>query len=364
MLPLPSHARSTATRGVILALMLAAAVGAGLRAEVIEQVLVKVNGEIFTKTDLENRQIARIREIQGQRVDLSTDNQELRKLLDQLTPSILVDAVDEMLVVQRGKELGYTLADEQFQSVLQNIRTQNKLEDDEQFEAALKQEGLTLADLRRNLERQMIWQRVQQNEVVNRVALTEEEARAYYDSHLSEFTTPAAVTLREILIATPADSQGVNVAADDAAQERISAIRLRALKGESFETLATELSDSPSRANAGLVGPIRLADLSADLRKIIEGMKVGDVSQPLRTPRGYQLLKLESSTPEETTPFEEAREQIAEGVLTGKREREFFRYLERLRMQAIIEWKNPEIQRAYEQGLEQQAASLAAAPSN
>jgi parvulin-like peptidyl-prolyl isomerase len=348
----------------ILALMLAATVAAGLRAEVIEQVLVKVNGEIFTKTDLENRQIARIREIQGQRVDLSTDNQELRKLLDQLTPSILVDAVDEMLVVQRGKELGYTLADDQFQSVLQNIRTQNKLEDDEQFEAALKQEGLTLADLRRNLERQMIWQRVQQNEVVNRVALTEEESRAYYDSHLSEFTTPATVTLREILIATPADSRGVNVAADEDAQERISAIRLRALKGENFEMLATELSDSPSRANGGLVGPIRLADLSADLRKIIEEMKVGDVSQPLRTPRGYQLLKLESSTPEETTPFEEAREQIAEGVLTGKREREFFRYLERLRMQAIIEWKNAEIQRAYEQGLEQQAASLAALPSN
>src|SRR5207302_1669410 len=83
------------------------------------------------------------------------------KTLDEITPDILVDAIDEMLVVQRGKELGYTLGDAQFQSVLENIRTQNKLENEEQFQNALKQEGLTMADLRKNLERQMIWQRVQ-----------------------------------------------------------------------------------------------------------------------------------------------------------------------------------------------------------
>ena len=45
----------------------------------------------------------------------------------------------------------------------------------------------------------MIWQRVNQNEVVNKVAMTEEEARAYYDSHQTEFTTPSSITLREIL---------------------------------------------------------------------------------------------------------------------------------------------------------------------
>ena len=171
------------------------------RAEIIEQILVKVNGEIFTKTDLENRQVARLRDLQGQKFDLKDPNsEELRKLLDQITPDILVDAVDEMLVVQRGKELGYTLGDTQFQGVIDNIKTQNKLGNEEQFQAALKQEGLTLAELRKNLERQMIMQRVQQNEVVNKVAMTEDEARAYYDSHLTEFTTPASVTLREIVI--------------------------------------------------------------------------------------------------------------------------------------------------------------------
>ena len=114
----------------------------------------------------------------------------------------MVDAVDEMLIVQRGKELGYKLSDEQFKSVVDNIKKENKLETDEQFQAALKSESMTMADLRRNLEQQMIVQRVQQNEVLGKVGVTDEEARKYYDAHLTEFTTPPTVGHRKPL-ATP-----------------------------------------------------------------------------------------------------------------------------------------------------------------
>ena len=349
-------------RSVLILLALLALAAGVARAEIIEQILVKVNGEVFTKTDLETRQVARLRDLQGQKIDLkSNNNDELRKILDEITPDILVDAVDEMLVVQRGKERGYSLGDTQFQTVLENIRTQNKLESEEQFQAALKQEGLTLADLRKNLERQMVWQRVQQNEVVNKVAMTEDEAHAYYDSHLTEFTTPAAVTLREILISPPADARGVNVAAEEAAQTRADAIRARALAGENFDTLAADFSDSPSRANGGLIGPIKLDDLSTDLRKMIEAMKIGEVPAPLRTTRGFQILKLESSSPRQTLAFEQAREQIADRVLGNKRKREFLKYLEKLRAQAIIEWKNGDIKKAYDEGVKRQAAADVAA---
>ena len=64
-----------------------------------------------------------------------------------------MDAVDELLLLQRGKELGYTMTDEQFKSIVENIKKENKLEDEAQFEAALKQEGMTMADLRKQLER-------------------------------------------------------------------------------------------------------------------------------------------------------------------------------------------------------------------
>jgi peptidyl-prolyl cis-trans isomerase SurA len=340
-----------------VALVLAAV--ATPRGEIIEQILVKVNGEIFTKSDLEQRQIAALRQ-KGQTIDLKSDpnNVQLRKALDEVTPQIMVDAVDEMVIVQRGKELGYTLSDAQFKGVVDNIRKENKIETDEQFQAALKSENMTMADLRRNLERTMIFQRVQQNEVLAKIGVTDEEARKYYESHLKEFTTSPTVTLREILVAVPGDPKVMNVAADEAAQAKVQQIRKRVTTGgENFEKLASEISDSPSKANAGLIGPLSINDLSPDLRKLIESMKAGDVSEPTRTTRGYQILKLDAITATNTLPLDQAREQISERVFTDKRKAEFQKYLEKLRAQAIIEWKNEDVKRAFEAGMKLQAAA-------
>src|SRR6266436_3641340 len=155
---------------MLLAVALSLGAFASPRADIIEQILVKVNGEIFTKSDLEQRQVAALRQ-KGQALDLKSDptNAQLRKMLDEVTPQIMVDAIDEMVIVQRGKELGYKLSDEQFKSVVDNIRKENKIESDEQFQAALKSENMTTADLRRNLERQMISSRVQQNEIMAKI---------------------------------------------------------------------------------------------------------------------------------------------------------------------------------------------------
>jgi peptidyl-prolyl cis-trans isomerase SurA len=323
------------------------------RAEILEQILVKVNGEIMTKTDLENRQVVALR-LRGQQVDLkNATNQQLRKALDEITPRIMAEAVDEMILLQRGKELGYTLGDEQFKSILENIKKDNKFETEEQLQAALKSENLTMPDLRRNLERQMIIQRVEQNEVLGKVAVTDEEAQAYYQAHLGEFTTSPSITLREILVPLPNDPKGVNVGLDDAAREKAEQIRARIVAGETFEKVATEVSASPTKASGGLVGPINMNDLSPDLRAVIEPLKAGDVTEVLRTARGYQLLKVESSSPKQTLPFEQAREQISDRVFTGKRKEQLQKYLEKMRAQAIIEWKNDDIKRAYEEGLKQ-----------
>jgi parvulin-like peptidyl-prolyl isomerase len=330
-----------------------------VRAEIIEQILVKVNGEIFTKTDLEQKQVAALRQ-KGQQIDLKSDpaNLQLRKALDEITPQIMVEAVDEMLLVQRGKELGYKLSDEQFKGVLDNIKKENKLENEEQFQAALKAENITMVDLRRNLERSMIQQRVMQNEVMGKIGVSEDEARRYYDSHLNEFTTPQSITLREILLAVPSDGKALNVGLDEAVKTKAEGIRERLTTGaEPFEKLAAEVSDAPSKANGGLIGPISLNDLAADLRKMVDAMKQGEVSPVTRMARGYQIYKLEALTTAQTMPFEQAREQISERVFTDKRKAEWQKYLEKLRAQAIIEWKNPDVKKAFEAGVKVQATA-------
>jgi len=346
--------RNSSITALVLALCLAAA--SVLRGEVIEQIIVKVNGEILTKTDLENRQIAALRQA-GHVIDPKTDDAQLRRMLDDVTPQLLVNTIDEMLLVQRGRELGYKMGDDQFNSVLDNIKKDNKIESDEQFQAALKAENMTLTELRKNLERQMIVSRVQQNEVMSKIAVNDEEARIYYDAHKSEFTSPRTITLREILVNVPGDGKTVNVGLDEQAKSKIEGIRQRALNGDSYEKLAADLSDAASRTNAGLIGPLSISDLSPDMQKLIEPMKPGDITQPLRSARGYQIFKLESATAPETKSFEEAREDISNRVFTDKRRDEFEKYLTKLRGQAIIEWKNADVKKAYDQGLAQPHAT-------
>lgn len=328
---------------------LALALHEGVRAEVIEQIIVKVNGEIFTKSDLEARQVAALR---GMNREGDPTDAQLRQMLDEVTPELLVNVVDEMLILQRGRELGYRLTDDRFQTILKQIREDNKIETEEQFQAALKQENLTLNDFRKQIERNMIVSQVQQNEVLGKVAVSDEEARRYYDGHKGEFTSPQTITLREIFVNVPGDGKTVNVGLDEEARAKVQRIRERALAGESFETMAGELSDAPSKANAGLIGPLNLTDVTADLRTLIESMKVGQVSEVLRAPRGYQLLKLESMTAPETRSFDEAKNDISNKVFTDKRRVEFQKFIDRLRAEAIIEWKNQDVKKSYDQGLE------------
>mgnify|MGYP003693972965 CR=1 FL=1 len=121
-------------------------------------------------------------------------------------------------------------------------------------------------DLRKQLERQMLIEQVQRQEVGSKLTITEEEARQYYAQHPEEFTDSASVTLREIFIEVPAARPGgVNVARDDEAQKKIDDVRARALKGEDFAKLAAEVSTSPSKANGGLIGPFSHDDMSPQL---------------------------------------------------------------------------------------------------
>ncbi|MEQ1756824.1 MAG: peptidyl-prolyl cis-trans isomerase [Vicinamibacterales bacterium] len=332
-----------------------------LQAEVIEQVLVRVNGDIVTKSDFEQRQVAALR-TRPELANISPSSPDLKKAIEEVTPSLILDAVDELLLVQRGRELGYSMTDDQFKGILDNIKKENKLEDEAVFQAALKQEGLTLVELRRNLERQMLVSRVQQQEITGRVSITDDEAKAYYDANKKEFTTPVELMFREILISVPTTPQGVNVAADEAARSRIEGLRSRLLAGEPFPRLATEESDSGSKANGGLIGPINDDELAPSLRALVDALKVGEVSQPIRVARGYQLLKLESRTEPMVKSFDEARSDIGNRIGQRKLDSERSKYLQRMRETATIVWRNDELKRAYDLALSRSATE--ARPSN
>ena len=332
------------------AMLLAAVFVAPIRGDVIEQVLVKVNGDIITKTELEQRQVAVLRQrMQGQIDPEALKNDEtLKKMLVEVTPQVIVNAIDELLLFQRGRELGYRLSDDQFKAVVANIRKENKLEDEAKFQQALAQEGMSMDDLRRQLERQMVIEQVQRQEVGSKLTITEEEARQYYARHPEDFTDPAAVTLREIFVEVPSTEGNVNAARDQEGQKKIADARARVLKGDDFAKVAAEMSDSPSKANGGIIGPFAHSDMSPQLQQMVDKMKPGEVTQAIRTPRGYQIFKLESVKVQALQPFESVRDLIAEKVAGARTQVEMRKFLARLRTQAIIEWKNEELKKAYE----------------
>lgn len=341
--------KKTATVAAVLVLVTSVAQAQAQTGTILEQVLVKVNGEIVTKTELEQRQIAALRQANP---NLRPDSDAaLQKALTEVTPQVIVDAVDELLVVQRGKELGFTMSTEQFNSILENIKKENKIETDEALTAALKQEGMTMADLRRQLERTSLVQRVQQQEVMSKLQVTDTELKAYYDAHQGEFGTTPQVTLREITVAVPVDPQGINVGKDDDAKAKAEEVRAKIIAGEPFPRLAAEYSDSGSKANGGLVGPLSKSDLSDDLQKAIAGLKDGGVTPVLRTARGYQVVRVEKLQDSTTKPFEDARNEIADKIANEKRKVEFDKFLERLRGEAIIDWKNDDLKKAYDIGI-------------
>ena len=341
-------------RNVVRVTFVALMLGTAVSAEILEQVLVKVNGEIVTQTEFQKVQFAALRELPNQPDPSRLPDAELSKLLAQITPQAIVTVVDEMLLMQRAKEMGMSVSDAQFNQVLESIRKDNKIETEAAFEAALKSEGMTLAQLKQMLSKRILIGQVQQREVGNRVDVSEAEERAYYDAHLSEFGTTPSVTLREIQVNATVDpvKKAASVGALDDAREKAGAIRARILKGEAFEKVAAEASDSPSKANGGLIGPISRDEMNQELLKMIASMKVGDITPVLNTATGAQFFKLESSIESTTLPFEAARARIADRLSAEKAGAEFKKYMQRLRAQAIIEWKNEDLRKAWEIGIE------------
>jgi parvulin-like peptidyl-prolyl isomerase len=335
---------------VISTLILAVALAIPLRAQIIERVLVKVNGDIFTQTELEERQTAAIRARMGVdfKPEMVSNNEELKKAVDDVTPQLLVDAIDELLLLQMGKEKGY------------NLRKEQNLGDDQKFQAALKQEGMTVEDLRKNVEKQFLVGQVQRDEVGSKLSITEEEARQYYLTHKNDFVEPATVTLREILIEVPSTTKGgqstISVAQQDEAEAKAAALRTRLLAGEDFAKVAGEASSAPSKANGGLIGPINLVEVSVSLQELIGKMKPGEITQPIRTNKGVQILKLETIKPSTIRPFESVRDLVADKVHDARQQTEVRKFMARMRGQAIIEWKNDELKKMYEKQVAQDPA--------
>ena len=218
---------------------------AGARARFIEQVLVKVNGDIFTKTELEQRQVAVLRQRCSGQVDPETmkNDEQLKKALDEVTPQVLVDAVDELLLLQRGKELGLHAERRAVQGRSSTTSARNRsLEDDAEVpgraEAGRHDDGRSAQAARAADAHRAGAAPGGRLEAVDHRG----RGAAVLRRTPEEFTEPATVTLREILVEVPTTQSGqaaINVGARRrGAEEGRGRPRARADGGEDFAKVA------------------------------------------------------------------------------------------------------------------------------
>jgi parvulin-like peptidyl-prolyl isomerase len=351
--------------GIVLSAALAAVMP--VRAEIIEQVLVKVNGDIITLTDFETRQVSALRDLARDRPELtklSQNSPQFAQAVAEVTPQLILASVDELLWTQRAKEHGWELTRERVTEIIANIRKQNNLEDDAAFRKALQTEGMTEEQLRRDIETRALVDQTQSVDVIEKIEVSDEEVRTFYETNRQQFTTPPEITLREILIPLPTSDRGINVAQSDEARARAEDVRSRLVAGEPFARLAGEVSSAGSKANGGLLPAIKFDDLAPALQSVFGPMKVGDITAVMQTTSGFQIFKLEARSDTKIKPLEDARNDIFRRLVDQKRDGELGKYVEKLRSQAKITWRNPELEKAYNQALSDRLKRLGiAAPA-
>src|SRR6266704_3102985 len=159
--------------------------GAPLSAEILERIIVKVNGEILTQTEFQARQLAAA---QAARVEPDRVGQFLR------------ENNAKILQVQRAEDAGLRLPPHYIDDVIDGIKKDNKIESEAQFQEQLAREGMTIEDLKRNIERSIVRRQILSRDVEGKITVSESEARADYDRKIADYTKPPTVSLLEILV--------------------------------------------------------------------------------------------------------------------------------------------------------------------
>jgi peptidyl-prolyl cis-trans isomerase SurA len=326
--------------------------GPAIAGQVFERVVVNVNGDILTRRQLDERVRSVLAQQQGRAVapeDVRTDP-VLREQAAALVPRVAADAVDELLVLQRARVLGFEATDDDVDRVIARMRLDNNIGSDQEFEGLLREQGIQSGALRESVRNQILVEQVRQD-VFRRVGVTDPEADAYYRAHVREFAAGPAIVFREILVALPPleDTRGSPAAAADydRALIRFVKARDRVTRGESFADVARAESDAPSKTAGGAVGPVDPHTLPAPLGAALAKLSVGDVSAPVRTEEGYRLLKLESVAAPRPATFDTFRGSIIAELLARKQAAAFAAQLRQLRTRALLDWKDQTLKASY-----------------
>jgi len=267
------------------------------RAEVIEEIVAKVNDDVITKSELETEEQGLLQELYRRYSGPELDTQ-----VKAAKEGLLRNLIDRKVLLQRaGRLFDMSKMQDYF---LQSFKEQQNIKTDKELERMLAQEGTTLTAWRKKLVEYFAPQQVLRAEVADRIAISEAEMHTYYDMRIPEFTVYGEATVREIVVKADDTNR-------EAKRAEAEAIRARAVApGADFGAIAQESSDSGTKSAGGLLGQVKQGDLAEELDRLAFGLPVGGVSAVIEFPYGFHILKVDARVDDVVKPFDEVKGDI------------------------------------------------------
>jgi len=225
--------------------------------------------------------------------------------LEQLKNMVLESLIDNELMYQIAEENGYGPSDEELDAELQ--KTKGRFADEDAYQKALNQQGMTESELRQELAKQMTKFEFEQDKFGEQTQVDSAEVKAFYEDNPQQFEQPEQVRASHILIkvaeeATEEDKQ--------AAKEKLMKAKERIENGEEFSEVAREVSEGPSSERGGDLNYFGRGQMVPAFEEAVFNMGVGELSGIVESSFGYHLIKKTDAKEASTVPFEEVKGEI------------------------------------------------------
>ncbi|MFC0668840.1 peptidylprolyl isomerase [Azotobacter chroococcum] len=266
-------------RPLLLATLL---LGAAVHAEVrpLDRIVAIVDNDVIMQSQLEQR----LREVEQ---TIAKRGAQLPPR-DQLGAQVLERLILENIQLQIGARAGIRIGDEELAQAMATIAQRNGLSL-EQFQAALARDGLSFDDAREQVRREMVISRVRQRVVADRIQISDHEVQNFLASELGKLQLSEEFRLANITIPL---SDGASPEQIQAAEQQVLEIYRQLRSGTDFAQLAIARSAGETALEGGEIGWRKAAQLPPPFDGLVSQLPVGGVTEPVRTPGGYIILKL------------------------------------------------------------------------
>lgn len=268
------------TLGALLLANFLLATSATAQVRPLDRIVAIVDNDVIMQSQLDQR----LREVQ-QTIEKRGAEMPPRDVMQQ---QVLERLITENLQLQIGERSGIRISDEELNQAMGTIAQRNNMSL-HQFRNALEADGLSLETAREQIRREMVISRVRQRRIADRVQVSNQEVANFLASDLGKLQLSEEYRLANILIPVPESSDSDTIqAAEKAAADTYQQLQ----QGADFARLAVSRSASENALEGGDMGWRKAAQLPPPFDTQVRELAVGEVTQPVRTPPGFIILKL------------------------------------------------------------------------